>query len=53
MSVRLVPINVSSDSFKVRHLNIVELSNISGDKYIKVKYGGAYSGLYSLEVISS
>ncbi len=37
---------------RVRDLNIVEISNTNGNKYIKVKYGGAYSGNYTLEVSS-
>ncbi len=49
LSVRLVS---KTDPSNFRDLNIIELSNDSGNKYIKVKYGGAYSGLYNVVVTS-
>ena len=49
LSVKLVS---KTDPTNVRNLNIIEISNTAGNKFIKVKYGGAYSGLYDVVVTS-
>lgn len=49
MTVKLID---QSDPTNVWNLNIIDISNESGNKYLVVKYGGAYSGTYTLQVHS-
>jgi hypothetical protein len=48
--VRLVS---TTDSNTFKQLNVVEVGNDPADMYVKVKYGGAYSGIYNVVVVST
>jgi len=45
-----VSIVSQSNSSLVRYINVIEVGNDSGNKYIKVKFGGSESGLYDVFV---
>ena len=36
----------------IRQINVIEVGNGSGEKYVKVKFGGSESGIYNLFVTS-
>ena len=48
-TVSIVPHDEDS---KTRELNVVEINATPGSPSLTVKYGGAYGGVYSLEVLS-
>lgn len=43
----------TTDSNNFKLLNVVEVGNDPADMYVKVKYGGAYSGIYNVVIVSS